>query len=480
VALGGIQALTMGAGLLRTKILALLLGPEGLGIAGVIDQTVALVTHLGALSFPFAALAYLSRHQGERFTRLFRAFFRVLLGASLLATAIAIGIALWNTALIDDALVAYRVALIVGLAGAPGLAAASYLRNVLAATGRQYHAALVALVSGLALIATSYAGVTLWGLTGLYTGNLLVALATVPLVWWYLRRSGAVGPERAGPASESAFRVLREQDGLLPFVTTIHVLSLVSPLAYLVARVAILSHHGAMEAGFFYAAAGLAIAIRVVLSHAQVLYLTPLLNRPIPKPERAAAAAEYLRVLTVLVVIGAGAVVLFPREWVFLLYSPQFAAAAGFLAAFVLAEVVLLFAGVFQALLIGFDDYRAHALIAVVGQVLLAVLALVWAPALGSLGVALAFLVGHAAILGLLVVRVRLRHASAGMMAPLRPLILGIALLAAGGWWAAAGAAPPLAARLAAYLIVSALALMLLGPDDRRWLLRPLRRTRSS
>jgi enterobacterial common antigen flippase len=470
----------MGAGLLRTKILALLLGPEGLGIAGVIDQTVALVTHLGALSFPFAALAYLSRHQGEAFTRLFRAFFRVLLGASLLATAIAIGIALWNTELIDDALVAYRVALIVGLAGAPGLAAASYLRNVLAATGRQYHAALVALVSGLALIATSYVGVTLWGLTGLYTGNLLVAVATVPLVWWYLRRSGALGPRgQPAAASGSAFRVLREQDGLLPFVTTIHVLSLVSPLAYLVARVAILSHHGATEAGFFYAGSGLAIAIRVVLSHAQVLYLTPLLNRPVPKPERAAAAAEYLRVLTVLVVLGAGAVVLFPREWVLLLYSPQFAAAAGFVAAFVMAEVVLLFAGVFQALLIGFDDYRAHAVIAVIGQVLLAVLALVWAPVLGSLGVALAFLAGHAAILGLLVLRVRLRHASAGMLGPMRPLIVGVALLAVGGWWAAV-AAPPIAAKLAAYFVVSALALMLLGPDDRRWLLRPLRRARRS
>ncbi|HEV2131086.1 MAG TPA: hypothetical protein VGR27_08285, partial [Longimicrobiaceae bacterium] len=65
LALGGIQALTMAAGLARTKILALLLGPAGLGIVGVIDQTISLVTHLGSLSFPFAAVTFLSRRRGE-------------------------------------------------------------------------------------------------------------------------------------------------------------------------------------------------------------------------------------------------------------------------------------------------------------------------------------------------------------------------------------------------------------------------------
>ena len=53
VALGGIQALTMLAGLARTKVLAVLLGPAGVGIASVIDQVESLVAQLGSLSIPF-------------------------------------------------------------------------------------------------------------------------------------------------------------------------------------------------------------------------------------------------------------------------------------------------------------------------------------------------------------------------------------------------------------------------------------------
>ena len=50
VALGGIQALTMLAGLARTKVLAVLLGPAGVGVASVVDQVVSLVAQLGAKS----------------------------------------------------------------------------------------------------------------------------------------------------------------------------------------------------------------------------------------------------------------------------------------------------------------------------------------------------------------------------------------------------------------------------------------------
>jgi O-antigen/teichoic acid export membrane protein len=473
--LGGIQALTMGAGLARTKVLALLLGPAGLGMVGVIDQTVALVTHLGSLSFPFAALTYLARRRGERgdgFARLYGAFLKVLLAASVLASAVAIGIALWGTELIAADLAGHRAALVVGLAGAPALAAVAYLRSVLAAVERHQQAALFALLGGVALIGTSYAGVLLGGLPGLYVGNLAVGLVLAPLMATHLRRRGGIGGWTGGA---SALRVLREEPGLLGFTATIHLLSLFSPLAYLVARVAVLDHHGAVEAGLFHAAYGLAIAMRVVLGQANMLYLTPILNQPTGKAERAAAAADYLRVMVVILVAGALALVLFPREWLLLLYSSRFTGAAAFLAAFVLGEAILLAATVFQMLLIGFGDVRAHALIAVAGQVTLAVLALAWVPALGSLGVALAFVAGHAVILLLLLLRLRQAHDAPALARPLVLLLAALVALGAAGWWAAA-AAPAAGWKLALYLLVAAGSLLLLTPAERRWLLAPWRR----
>ncbi|CAN5408510.1 lipid III flippase WzxE [soil metagenome] len=478
LALGGIQALSMAAGLARTKVLALLLGPAGLGIVGVIDQTISLVTHLGSLSFPFAALTFLSRRRGEGgqgFARLYLAFFKVLLAASLLATVLAIGVALWRTELIAAELAPYRMPLGMGLVGAPALAAASYLRSVLAAVERHHQAALFALLGGLALIGTSYAGVKLGGLTGLYVGNLAVALLMAPLIVRYLRRGGAV-PGRGG--GEPALRVLGQEPGLVGFCATIHLLSLFSPVAYLIARVAVLSHHGEVEAGLFYAGYGLAVAVRVVLSQANLLYLTPILNQPTSKAERAAAAAEYLRVLVVILMVGALAIALFPREWVLVLYSPRFAEAATFVAAFLLAEAILLLASVYQMLLIGFQDVRAHALIAVAGQVVLAALSLAWVPALGSLGVALAFVAGHGVILLLLLARLHLRHHAAALARPLPLLLVGLGVLAAAGWWAAG--APALGWKLGVYLLVSVGFVSLLTGEERRWLLAPWRRKPTS
>lgn len=476
LALGGIQALTMAAGLARTKVLALLLGPAGLGIAGVIDQTVSLVTHLGSLSFPFAALTFLSRRRGEgpaAFARLYRAFLLALLAASLLATAVTVGIAFWRTSLIAGELVAYRAALIMGLVGAPALAAAAFLRSVLAAVERHHQAALFALVGGVALIVTSYAGVRLGGLTGLYVGNLLVALFMAPLMMRYLRRTGAVTRAKN---RESPLAVFRGERGLVEFCATIHLLSLASPAAYLIARVAVLSNHGAVEAGLFYAGYGLAVAVRVVLSQANQLYLTPILNQPTSKAERATAAAEYLRVLMVILIVGALAIVLFPQEWILVLYSSRFAAASATVAAFILGEVILLIAGVYQMLLIGFEDVRAHAFIAVAGQLLLAGLALLWAPAYGSLGVAFAFIVGHALIFLLLLARVRQAHRVARPLArPLKLVLFALATLAIAGWWATGPEQPAIAWRLAVYLGISGVFLSMLAPDERRWLLAPWR-----
>ena len=471
LALGGIQILTMAAGLARTKILAVLLGPAGLGIVGVIDQTVALVTHFGSLSFPFVALTFLSRARGEtaeRFTRLYLAFLKVLLASSLIATAVAIGIALWRTTLIADELAPYRIPLVLGLAGAPALAAAAYLRSVLAAGERHSQAALFALASGVALIGTSYAGVRLHGLIGLYLGNLVVAVLIPLLIIGYLRRSSAIGK----PRNDGALAVLRGVPGLPGFATTIHLLSLVSPLAYLVARVAVLRQHGPVDAGLFHAAYALATALRVVLGQANVLYLTPMLHRPIENPERAGIAAAYVRVLVVLLVLAGLPVVLFPAEWLLLLYSGRFTGAAAFLAVFLVAEAVLLVASVYQMLLIAFNDVRAHALIAVAGQLLLALLALSWVETLGSLGVAFAFLAGHSLILALLLFRLRQKHHIPAVVQPLSLLVAGLGTLMAAGWWAVAGT-PHAAAKLGLYLVMGAVSLRLLTREERAWLLRP-------
>ncbi len=76
------------------------------------------------------------------------------------------------------------------------------------------------------------------------------------------------------------------------------------------------------------------------------MYLTPLVNRTTPKTERIAAVAEYLRILIVLVVLSTLVFVLFPAQWLTLLYSARVRwTRCPLVTVFVLAEAVLLDCG---------------------------------------------------------------------------------------------------------------------------------------
>jgi O-antigen/teichoic acid export membrane protein len=57
--IGAIQVLQMTVLLARTKGLALLLGPEQVGLLAVIDKLVAVFVQTASLSLPFAALRFL-------------------------------------------------------------------------------------------------------------------------------------------------------------------------------------------------------------------------------------------------------------------------------------------------------------------------------------------------------------------------------------------------------------------------------------
>jgi O-antigen/teichoic acid export membrane protein len=472
--LGGIQVITLAAGLVRTKILALLLGPEGLGIVGVIDQTVSLLTHLGSLSFPLVGLIFLSRiDDGARrdFDRLFQALFKFLLVASVAATAIAISIAIWRTGLIADELVAYRAPLVAGLLSAPPLAAAALLRSVFAALQRHREAAFAALVAAIALVAATIIGVTAAGMLGLYVANLLVAGAMIPVLLRWLRTWGL---ERPSLTIAGTLRDLRVVPNLLRFAGTVHILSLAAPVAYLIARVSILSHHGEVAAGLLYAAYGLALAIRVVLTQANVLYLSPAVNRAGSNVDRAVAVAQFVRVLAVILVAGSLIVVLFPGLVLTILYSPRFLDAASFLAAFVVAESILLVSGVYTTLLLGHDDVRGHAASTAIGHVALAVAALALIPPMGPLGAAMALAIGDLVMLSLILLRLTIVHHGRVALAPLPMIAAAVTVLALLGWWVVE-TSPAWGWKVACYLFILSLCLAALRAEERRWLLTPLR-----
>jgi len=259
VALGGIQALTMLAGLARTKVLAVLLGPAGVGVASVIDQVVSLVAQLGSLSIPFVALKFLARARDgsdEERRRIYDALVLLLIAASVVSAAIATGLAAVQPSIFGDGLAPYRSALIVALLGVPPFALAPLLRNAMAALERHRESAIAAFLGAVLTVAGAAIGVQSGGLVGLYIANAVVLAFTIGGMQWYLGRSLGLRIS-TNTSAHAATQALQSQPGLTTFAASMYVLALTSPLAYLFARSMLLSTHGAIEAGLVAAAYGI-------------------------------------------------------------------------------------------------------------------------------------------------------------------------------------------------------------------------------
>src|SRR4029450_1363863 len=167
VALGGIQALTMLAGLARTKVLAVLLGPAGVGVASVVDQVVSLVAQLGSLSIPFVALKFLARTRDgaiEETRRIYGALVLALIVASVVSAAIATGVVTVQPSVFGDGLAPYRSALMVALLGVPPFGLAPLLRNAMAAVERHRESAIAAFLGAVLTVAGAAIGVKTGGL----------------------------------------------------------------------------------------------------------------------------------------------------------------------------------------------------------------------------------------------------------------------------------------------------------------------------
>ena len=81
---GGVQGLNIGMGLVRTKLIALLLGPSGMGLASLFNTTVTFVSQATNLGVAFSAVRHISAlyDQGDR--EALEHFVKVVRGWSLL------------------------------------------------------------------------------------------------------------------------------------------------------------------------------------------------------------------------------------------------------------------------------------------------------------------------------------------------------------------------------------------------------------
>jgi antigen flippase len=408
VAIGAVQVVTMLFMLVRSKVVALTAGPAGVGAISVVDQVVVLIAQISTFSLPFASIKMLSAAHSEgreSFARGYAAFLRLLLVISVLGAAVGITLVLVRPSLLGSELVSYRSIVIVALMAIPATNLSALVTNALAAARRVRASALLGLVTAIALAAASISGILLAGLYGYYVGNVIAVVVLAIAAMLYLSRAEDVRSLK-GPVNPLK-EVLRYPE-TLSFAGALYVISFTTPLAFLVARYALVRKGGFEGAGLLQAAMGLALALRTVMRSSNALFLTPAMNRRGESGHKFQNATEFSRGLALTIGIVALPMVLFPEWGLRVLYSSRFTTAAPFVFLFVLAESLQLLAGVNQALLIGLNYIGSHVTIAVLSDFSLAAISWWLVPRYGIGGVALALLFSPILVFVLTALRLRL------------------------------------------------------------------------
>jgi PST family polysaccharide transporter len=404
--IGAVQVLALLVQSLRGKVAAVLLGPPGVGVLGVLDPLVQLVAHVSGLGLPLAALTLLSRAHSRgpaAYAVTYQRFLRWVFLLSGAGTLLALTIALVRPAVFGVSLAPHRLLLRVALLGVPLLALRSLLTSALAAERATGAAATLALKVSLGATGGAAAGFLAGGgLVGFLGGTLVGSAAALGVTLAGIRRR----LHREGPSAPATPSVA---DGPEILATAFFLWVAYSsfPLTHFLSRHLVLSRLGAAEAGVLQAGLDLSGVVALLLGPSTALYLAPAVCRDEEITTKVGAAMAFLRALVPVTVLASLPLLLFPRFAVRTLFSPAFEPASAFLFLLVSAQVLRILAGVFHALLIGLGDVRVYGVLVAAGQLSFGLLAYLWVPRSGARGVALAFLAANALIFILTAARVR-------------------------------------------------------------------------
>ena len=391
LALGMVQVVAVGIGVARSKLLAVLLGPEGVGAVSVVERSALLVVQLFALSLPFAAVRFLSQShsRGEgAFRDTYLTLWRTLWLLTASGTVLALGVVLlWPEALGQD-LQPYRHLLVPALLAVPAIAIHSFFVNVLAAARQARASAALLLFLAIGALLGVVVGVPLGGVEGYFWASLVSHYTIVFGVALFLRRNLRLPILSRGHGLRAE---IRSNPEIVTFSAVLFACNYAFSLSHFVVRYQALSALGATAVGLLQAAIGVSTSLGLFLSAANGLYLTPFVNRDVPTKEKIAVALEFQHKLTALALAAAMPIVLFAPWMLVLLFSGRFVAIGPLLYLFVVAQVLSLWAGVHQALIIGLGDMRTYGSVVGLGQLSLGILAWLWIPGHGMAGAAASF-----------------------------------------------------------------------------------------
>lgn len=408
--IGIIQALAVSVQFLKSKIIAVYLGPAGVGVIGTIDQFVQFASFVFVLGMPAASVKFLSKAHSEsqeEFKRIYAGFFKVLLFLSVAGAGLTIGIVFFKPGLFGEDFEKYRLFLILGLLTLPAAALSALFVNVFASAQRfKMSSGLTVIINAVGMAAT-IAGVFAAGVFGIYFFNVIAGILLTIAVMIYFRFKLEL------PLYDRHIDIrteLQRSPEISRAAIMLYFAAITASVSYLAARYAVFIYFGEVEAGLLHGVLALSFAIGMALYPAVNVYLTPYVNRNVEKNIKIRQAIGFQRKIIFIFSLGALPILMFPQFMLTLMFSEKFAAAGRFVYLFILSQLIVQIASVYQALLVGFDDVKSYSIVTSIGQIISASLCFILVPYFGIKGVAFGFLIGNSFIFLSSLIRLKTRH----------------------------------------------------------------------
>lgn len=420
VTLGVLQALVILVQIVRSKVIAVALGPAGLGIIGIIDQIVMTIGFAAALSLPTVVVRVLPRVHGKpAFARQYAAFLKAVIITSFVSSG-ALGLLLLvEPAVFGDISQGYPTELAIALGGVPLFALGLLLPNVLAASMRPVGAAWLSF--GITAMATVGAAIGLvWGgIREIYISQLIATGTLLAGALLYFKMGlGLPFHDR----SASLVKEIRAAPELLATAGAVYAGLVGSAFALLIVRYVTAESLGVEAGGRLQAILSMVLGVGAVLGAMSSRYLGPVLNRPSAKKEKFAIFDLFRRRQLIMLVGLSVPLVLFAKLVVLIMFSSRFIDAAELVPAFLIWQLLVIQTNVQVQLLFALDDVWTVTITSIAGAAVSALLCLVLIPPFGIEGAAAAMIAGAALTLAIGAVRLRRRH---GHLLATSSLLLG-------------------------------------------------------
>lgn len=354
IVVGGIQFLILLVALARGKALAVMLGPEGVGVIGTVDQFIVTVAQFCALGIPFAAMKSMSAAHSESdaaFRRTFAAFARIIFYISAAVALVASSTEFLAHAAFGG-LAEYRDVLLLALFAVPATILTILIAHTFASAQMPRAAAVYNLVFASALALAALLGAALGGVWGFYFGTVLGGVIVLAAAFLWLRRKLGLSPFNKGTP---VWRELRGKRLIVDTAVSAYANLVSASALLLLVRYVVLQGEGEAEVGLLQSALGVALSAGSILATLTTLYLAPSLNRTAPREDKFRSAASFARTAAFYMTLGGVPVALFPGLVLTILYTGAFTGAAAALVLCLIWQGLALPMTTYSHLLVGID-----------------------------------------------------------------------------------------------------------------------------